>query len=77
MTDVALAMGIAHTLVKNNKHDVKFIEKYTHGFNEFNAYLLGKTDGVVKDSAWAEKITGVPAKQIEVLADVFSKTAPC
>lgn len=73
MTDVALAMGIAHTLVKNDKHDVKFIEKYTHGFNEFNAYLLGKTDGVVKDSAWAEKITGVSAKQIEVLADVFSK----
>ncbi|WP_153448716.1 molybdopterin guanine dinucleotide-containing S/N-oxide reductase [Vibrio algicola] len=73
MTDVALAMGIGHTLVKNNKHDTKFIEKYTHGFDKFNDYLLGKTDGVVKDSAWAEKITGVSAKQIELLAEIFSK----
>ncbi|MGO1617413.1 MAG: molybdopterin guanine dinucleotide-containing S/N-oxide reductase [Oceanisphaera sp.] len=72
MTDVALAMGIAHTLVKNNKHDTAFIEKYTHGFDKFKDYLLGKSDGVVKDAAWAAKISGVPAKQIALLADIFS-----
>ena len=73
MTDVALAMGIAHTLVKNNQHDQAFIEKYTHGFDKFNDYLLGNSDGVVKDAAWAAEISGVSAKQIEVLADIFSK----
>lgn len=73
MTDVALAMGIAHTLVKNKQHDDKFLSKYAQGFEQFNQYLQGETDDVVKDSAWAEKITGVPAKQIELLADIFSK----
>lgn len=72
MTDVALAMGIAHTLVKNKLHDTAFIEKYTHGFDKFNDYLLGNTDGVAKDAAWAANISGVPAKQIELLADIFS-----
>lgn len=73
MTDVALAMGIAHTLVKNKQHDEKFLNKYTQGFDKFNDYLLGKPDGVVKDSAWAANISGVPAKQIELLAEIFSK----
>ncbi|WP_144395768.1 molybdopterin-dependent oxidoreductase, partial [Pseudomonas sp. Kh7] len=36
------------------------------------AYLLGKEDGVEKTSEWAADITGVPAKQIELLADIFS-----
>ncbi len=73
MTDVALMMGVAHSLVANNKHDTDFLGKYTTGYDKFEAYLLGKEDGVEKTPAWAEKITGVPAKQIEILADIFSK----
>jgi len=73
MTDVALMMGIAHSLVKAGKHDVEFLNKYTIGYDKFEAYLMGKEDGIEKSAAWAEGITGVPAKQMEVLADMFSK----
>ncbi|GAD88290.1 trimethylamine-N-oxide reductase 2 [Vibrio halioticoli NBRC 102217] len=73
LTDVALLMGIAHTLVKNNKHDKAFLDKYTTGYDKFEAYLLGKEDGEEKTAEWAANISGVPAKQIEVLADIFSK----
>ncbi|WP_045465799.1 molybdopterin guanine dinucleotide-containing S/N-oxide reductase [Vibrio hyugaensis] len=73
MTDVAMLMGIAHTLVEQGKHDKAFIEKYTTGYDVFEAYLMGKEDGVEKSAEWASKICGVPAKQLELLADIFSK----
>ncbi|UGA56916.1 molybdopterin guanine dinucleotide-containing S/N-oxide reductase [Vibrio sp. VB16] len=73
MTDVAMMMGVAHSLISNKKHDKAFLDKYTSGYDKFEAYLLGKEDGVEKTPAWAEEITGVPAKQMEVLADIFSK----
>lgn len=73
MTDVAMMMGVAHSLISNKKHDTAFLDKYTSGYDKFEAYLLGKEDGVEKTPAWAEEITGVPAKQMEVLADIFSK----
>ncbi|MGB2079451.1 MAG: molybdopterin-dependent oxidoreductase, partial [Vibrio sp.] len=70
-TDVAMMMGIAHTLLKKDMHDKDFIAKYTSGFDKFEPYLMGETDGVVKDSAWAESVCGVPAAQIEKLAEIF------
>ncbi|TKF65087.1 molybdopterin guanine dinucleotide-containing S/N-oxide reductase [Vibrio sp. F13] len=72
MTDVAMLMGIAHTLVIKGKHDRTFIEKYTTGYDVFEDYLMGKEDGVVKDAQWASSVCGVSAKQIELLADIFS-----
>ncbi|MHC0521759.1 molybdopterin guanine dinucleotide-containing S/N-oxide reductase [Vibrio harveyi] len=72
MTDVAMMMGIAHTLVKQGKHDKEFLAKYTTGYDVFEAYLMGKEDGVEKSAEWASKICGVPVKQLELLADIFS-----
>ncbi|EGU49638.1 hypothetical protein VIOR3934_04599 [Vibrio orientalis CIP 102891 = ATCC 33934] len=73
MTDVAMMMGIAHTLVKQGKHDTEFLAKYTTGYDVFEAYLMGKEDGVEKSAQWASKICGVPVEQLELLADIFSK----
>lgn len=73
MTDVAMMMGIAHTLVKQGKHDKEFLGKYTTGYDVFEAYLMGKEDGVEKSAEWASEICGVPVKQLELLADIFSK----
>lgn len=73
MTDVAMMMGIAHTLVKQDKHDKEFLGKYTTGYDVFEAYLMGKEDGVEKSAEWASEICGVPVKQLELLADIFSK----
>ncbi|UJF17770.1 trimethylamine-N-oxide reductase 2 [Vibrio sp. SS-MA-C1-2] len=72
-TDVALMLGVAHSLVSKGKHDKAFLDKYTTGYDKFEAYLLGKTDKTPKTPEWASDITGVPAKQIEVLADIFSQ----
>jgi trimethylamine-N-oxide reductase (cytochrome c) len=72
MTDVAMLMGIAHTLVIKGKHDRTFIDKYTTGYDVFEDYLMGKEDGVVKDAKWASSVCGVPVKQLELLADIFS-----
>lgn len=43
-TDVALMLGIAHTLMTQGKHDKVFLEKYTTGYPQFEEYLTGKSD---------------------------------
>lgn len=70
-TDVALMLGIAHTMYKNKKYDKDFIENYTNGFDKFLEYLLGKTDKTPKDAKWASKITGVSEKTINDLANTM------
>ncbi|VFS49395.1 Trimethylamine-N-oxide reductase 2 precursor [Budvicia aquatica] len=72
-TDVAMMLGIAHTMVTKSLHDKAFLDKYTTGYDKFEEYLLGKSDKTPKTAAWAEAICGVPAKQIELLAEIFSK----
>jgi len=69
-TDGALALAICRHIVKSGKYDTAFVTKYTFGFDDFVNYLDGDGayDAVVKDSAWAEKITGVPAAQIDAVA---------
>ncbi|MBE3606903.1 molybdopterin-dependent oxidoreductase [Campylobacter sp. RM13119] len=63
-TDVALMLGMCHYLLVNNLYDDKFITTYTVGFDKFKAYLLGQSDGVVKDISWASKICGVDVQDI-------------
>ena len=67
-TDVALMLGLAHTLVVENLHDAEFIARYTTGFERFARYLLGRDDGIAKDAQWACAVTGVPAETILALA---------
>ena len=40
-TDVALMLGIAHTLVDEKLLDEKFLKTYTTGFDKFLPYLMG------------------------------------
>ena len=70
-SDVAMMMAMMNHLYKTGKYDKAFIEKYTHGFDKFLPYLLGKTDGIEKTPKWAEKLTEVPAKTIEELAELM------
>jgi trimethylamine-N-oxide reductase (cytochrome c) len=72
-TDVALMLGIAHTLYTEKLHDEQFLKNYTTGFDKFLPYLTGQTDGTPKDAAWAEKISSVPADVIKDLAHRFAK----
>lgn len=72
-SDVAMMMGIAYQLIKTEQHDTEFLVKYTVGFDQFEAYLMGKEDGIEKTPQWAEAICGVPAKQMELLAKIFKE----
>jgi len=67
-TDVAIMLGLAHTLVTEGLHDTAFLEKYCVGFDRFLPYLLGQTDGQAKDAHWAAQISEVPADEIQQLA---------
>lgn len=67
-TDVALMLALCHTLLAEDLHDQAFLERYTHGFDRFAAYLNGDSDGVVKSADWAAEICEIPAEKIRTLA---------
>lgn len=58
--------------MKKNLHDKAFLEKYTTGYPQFEEYLLGKSDKIEKTAEWASGVCGVPAEQLEKLAEIFS-----
>ncbi|TCC03118.1 molybdopterin guanine dinucleotide-containing S/N-oxide reductase [Kosakonia quasisacchari] len=72
-TDVALMLGIAHTLVENGWQDADFLSRCTVGYDTFAAYLTGERDGVAKTAEWAAEICGVNADKIRELAALFHK----
>jgi biotin/methionine sulfoxide reductase len=73
-TDLALMLGIAHSLITNDRHDKVFLEHHAVGADDFIAYLRGAPDGTPKDADWAAAITGVPAERIRRLADELAGT---
>ncbi len=58
-TDVALMLGMAHTLVSEGRHDRAFIKRYCVGYEIFEDYLLGRSDNRPKDAGWAAEICEV------------------
>lgn len=69
-TDGAMALAMAHVIIRDNLHDKEFVENWTSGFAEFSAYVKDKTP------QWAEEITSVPARTIERIAREFATTKP-
>lgn len=67
-TDVAVMLGLAHTLVEEGLHDRAFLERYCAGYERFERYLLGTDDGTPKDADWAAAISQVSAETIRALA---------
>ncbi len=70
-TDVAMMLGIAHTLVENGWQDEAFLARCTSGYEKFADYLTGATDGIAKTAEWAADICDVPADKIRELAALF------
>lgn len=73
-TDVAVMLGLAHTLVVEGLVDRRFVDAYCAGYPEFEAYLLGRPDGTPKDAAWAAGLSGAPAEVIVGLARRMAAT---
>ncbi|MGG7449073.1 molybdopterin guanine dinucleotide-containing S/N-oxide reductase [Kosakonia oryzendophytica] len=70
-TDVALMLGIAHTLAENGWQDDDFLSRCTVGYDTFATYLTGERDGVAKTAEWAADICGIEAVKIRELAAIF------
>ncbi len=67
-TDVALMLGIAHTLMTERLHDTAFLDRFCVGYPSFEHYLSGRSDGQPKDAAWAASLCELPADAIRFLA---------
>lgn len=67
-SDVAVMLALATTIVSRGFHDEEFLQRYCTGFDRVRGYLLGESDGVVKDAKWAAALSGIPAARIEALA---------
>lgn len=61
-TDVALMLALSHVLLKEERADRTFLEKYCVGHQRFARYLEDKTP------AWAAKVCDIPADAIVALA---------
>jgi len=72
-TDVAMMLGIAHTLLEEKLLDRSFIDDYTVGFDKFRSYLLGESDGQPKTAKWAAAICDLDTAVIKTLAHSMVK----
>jgi trimethylamine-N-oxide reductase (cytochrome c) len=72
-TDTALAAAIAYVWISEGTYDKEYVEKRTIGFEKFRDYIMGREDGVPKTPEWAERITGVPAREIRALAREWAR----
>ena len=67
-TDAALHLAIAYTWITEDIYDKEYVADHVVGFDKFEAYVLGKEDGVAKTPRWAAEITGIPSRIIKALA---------
>lgn len=69
-TDGALALVMAHFIIRNALYDKDFVENWTTGFGEYAEYVKDKTP------EWAEKITSIQAHKIEEVAHDVATIKP-
>lgn len=70
-SDLAFMLALMNYMYKSDIYNKEFIKNYTSGFEKFLPYLLGKTDGIDKTPAWAERITDISEKTIKNLAHIM------
>lgn len=70
-TDSAVILAMCNVVMSNDLHDSEFISKWTNvSVKELKGHLKDMTP------AWAEKISGVPAADIERIAREFAAAKP-
>ncbi len=70
-TEGAIALAMAHTMMKAGEYDREFLEKWTnYQPDRLWEFLAPYTP------AWAEKVSGIAAKEIERIALEFARARP-
>lgn len=72
-TDTAMALAIANVWMNEGCYDKAFVEKKTLGFEIWQEYILGSSDGVPKTPEWQEPITGIAARTVRALAEEWGR----
>jgi anaerobic selenocysteine-containing dehydrogenase len=67
-TDAALHLAISYVWINEGLYDRDYVATHTHGFEEYEKYVLGREDGIPKTPAWASTRCGVPEWTIKALA---------
>ena len=65
-TDLALLLGMIHTVITEKRYDKDFVDKWCHGFNELCEHIKQYTP------RWASEITWVPEEQIIAAARTYA-----
>lgn len=67
-TDVALMLGLMHTLAVEGRADEAFLARWCTGWPQLRAYLMGDVDGTERSAVWAAEVSQIGAERIEALA---------
>ncbi len=69
-TDLAFHLALLNVIIGEKRHNEKFVEEYTVGFDELAAEVAQYTP------EWAASLTEIPADTIRRIAREFSEAAP-
>jgi anaerobic selenocysteine-containing dehydrogenase len=69
-SDAALALGLAHVLIRDDRLDYAWLGAHTHGFAEFEARAREFTPARVAE------LCGLASADVERLADLYASKAP-
>jgi biotin/methionine sulfoxide reductase len=72
-SDAALLLALAHAIETRGRVDRAFLASHSVGYEHFRSYLLGETDGTVKDLEWAAPLCDIAVSELEWLADRLIK----
>ncbi|NVM21286.1 MAG: molybdopterin-dependent oxidoreductase [Desulfobacterales bacterium] len=67
-TETALALGLAHVIIKESLYDIYFIRNNTYGFNDWRAMVMAQYSPEA-----VSRTTGLSAENIVKLARAFAK----
>lgn len=71
-TDLAFVLALTYVAIKEEIYNKKFVEEKFNNFEEYKEHILGNE----YTPEWAEKITGIPAREIYQVARDFMANAP-
>ncbi|MBB6481425.1 molybdopterin-containing oxidoreductase family protein [Spirochaeta isovalerica] len=75
-TDSAFMLAILWVLIERDLIDRTSLQKFSSGFDLFESYITGESDGIAKSPSWAEKICGIGKEEIIDFALGYSSIQP-
>ncbi|MDA3938724.1 MAG: molybdopterin-dependent oxidoreductase [Spirochaetia bacterium] len=75
-TDSALMLSMLFLLLTEGLADIKFIKRFSTGFEKLEQYIMGKSDGIKKTPQWASDICGISVSEIENFTRLYALSSP-